>query len=425
MVAEAARTRGHHVSEMDVYAQGNDADTIKNFITKSNPEYIGLSLRNLDSANYNKQDFYLEGYKSIIKIIRLVSSARIILGGSAYTIFPDLLLSELNADYGVAGEGEYAFCSLIEQLEKDPQSAPRIRLNDPVLSGNEFAAHNRNKALADFYLKNGGMLSVQTKRGCPFRCAYCSYPLLEGRRYRLRDPKDVVDEIDMLVKMYQMDYYSITDSVFNDSAGHYLEVAEELIKREISIPWMCFLRPDYFKQEEVELLKKSGLSAVEWGSDCTTDITLEAMRKSFTWDLVESSNNIFARAGISNAHFIIFGGPQETHETIKQGLDNLQKLKKCVVFAGIGVRIFPNTEIYQRAIKEGQINPQQNLLPPTYYFSDKIDINIMHSAILEAFKGKLDRVYPDGQYVETASTYHLLGNRGPAWDMLLRKNIKR
>ncbi len=423
MVAEAARSCGHEVAEYDTTAHGKDAAKIQKFIREAQPQYVGLSLRNVDSANYNKQDAYIADYKNVVNAIREVSSAPIILGGSAYTIFPDLILNELGADYGIAGEGEGAFCHLLEQLETDPDSAYRIYYNYPPLT--EFSALRRNDFLAEYYMKHGGMLSVQTKRGCPHRCAYCSYPVLEGRHYRFRSPENVVDEIEMLIQKYHADYYAITDSVFNDAAGKYLEIAEELVRRGINVPWMCFLRPDDFTEEEVALLKRSGLNAIEWGTDCATDTTLKAMRKDFTWDQVVHSNNLFARHGISNAHFIILGGPKETYQTLEEGLKNLMQLEKCVVFAGIGVRIFPETAVYQWALEEGKITADQNLLPPTYYFSSEVDIKVMHEKILTAFKGRLDRIYPDGQYTEVTRAYHLAGNRGPAWDLLLKRKITK
>jgi radical SAM superfamily enzyme YgiQ (UPF0313 family) len=45
------------------------------------------------------------------------------------------------------------------------------------------------------YYRLGGMLNIQTKRGCPFRCIYCTYPGVEGRKIRLRNPDTVVNEI--------------------------------------------------------------------------------------------------------------------------------------------------------------------------------------------------------------------------------------
>lgn len=423
IVAEAARACGHEVVEWDMNAQGKEDTAIQKFINGSQPNFIGLSLRNVDSANYNKPDSYIEDYKKVVMAIREISPAPIILGGSAFTIFPDLILDELGADYGIAGEGEGAFCHLLHQLETDPESTYRIYYNYPPLE--KFSASNRNDSLTEFYIKIGGMLSVQTKRGCPHRCAYCSYPVLEGRHYRFRQPEDVVDEIEVLVHKYNADYYAITDSVFNDATGHYLNIAEELVRRGIDIPWMCFLRPANFTNNEVALLKRSGLNAVEWGTDCATDLTLSAMRKAFTWDQVVHSNNIFAQAGVSNAHFIILGGPKETYDTLEEGLINLQALEKCVIFAGIGVRIFPDTAVYQWALEEGKITSDQNLLPSTYYFSDDVEIKLMHQKILDAFKDRLDRIYPDGQFVEAARAFHLAGNRGPAWDLLLKRIITR
>lgn len=425
MVAEAARLRGHDVSEWDMIVHGDTTKDIQNFIRQSQPDYVGLSLRNVDSANYNQQDAYFAEYKVVVDAIKSVTHAPVILGGSAYTIFPQEMLKELGADYGIAGEGEQVFCDLINQLELDPDSAYPIYYNKATMHGDEFSCNNRDAALADFYLNKGGMLNIQTKRGCPHRCAYCSYPVLEGKRYRFRDARNVVDEIDMLIKKFKADYYFITDSVFNDAAGNYLKIVEELIRRDIAVPWTCYLRPDDFTKEQAELLKRSGLVSIEWGTDCATDVTLKALRKDFTWDQVVHSNNLFASLGVYNAHFIILGGPQETHDTVDEGLKNLNSLEHCVIFAGIGVRIFPGTAVYDWALAEGQIAPETNLLAPTYYFSQDVDTEVIHNKILAAFQDRLDRIYPDGQFVDAAHAYHEMGHRGPAWDMLLKMNISR
>jgi hypothetical protein len=65
------------------------------------------------------------------------------------------------------------------------------------------------------------------------------------------------------------------------------------------------------------------------------------------------------------------------------------------------------------------------LLAPTYYFSQDVDTKVIHNKILTAFKDRLDRIYPDGQFVDAARAYHEMGHRGPAWDMLLKMNISR
>ena len=425
MVAEAVRRCGHTAVEWDLYSNDASLEKMKQTVRKEQPALIGLSLRNVDTVNYNKPTSYIPAYKEIVRELRAVSDAPVVLGGSAFTIFPDEIMEITGADYGIAGEGEQAICDLLDQLESGWPPAEKIVRNKPALSGDRFSALNRNDRLARFYLSKGGMLSVQTKRGCPHRCAYCSYPVLEGKRYRYRDAADVVDEIEMLVRKYKADYYSITDSVFNDTRGKYLEIAEELVRRNIDTPWMCFLRPHDFKPEQVALLKRAGLRSIEWGTDCSTDETLRGMQKDFNWEQVVRSNNVFADAGISSGHFIIFGGPDETHETAEQGLKNIERLNNCVVFASIGVRIFPDTPIYNRSLAEGVISAEDDLTEPTFYFSKSIEISKLHEQILRSFAGRMDRIYPDGQFVEKTKALHLFGHRGPAWDLLLKKTRRK
>lgn len=425
IIAEAARASGHTVFEWDLLMHKGSLSGAAGFIQSHQPDYIGLSLRNIDTVNYNEQKSYVHGYRKMVDTIRQVSPAPIILGGSAFTILPEAILQATGADYGITGEGEIAFCDLINVLENGSTPAGKILPPRPRLSGKQMGIAPRNNHFADFYLKKGGMLNVQTKRGCPHLCAYCSYPTLEGRLYRQRPAEEVADEVEMLIKEHHADYYAVTDSVFNDSTGHYLEIAEALVRRNIATPWMCFLRPDYFTADEVDLLKRAGLSSIEWGTDCSTDQTLRAMKKDFSWDQVVHANNLFAKAGIANAHFIIFGGPAETEQTVLQGLENINHLENCVVFASLGVRIFPHTAMYERALQENVITRETDLLEPVFYFSKDIRAAWIHEALLKSFAGREDRIYPDGQLLDKTSAFHLLGYRGPVWDYILKKGPTR
>lgn len=425
MVAEAARAKGHSVFEWDLLMKKGSIEIGSEFIKQHQPDIVGISLRNIDTVNYNEQKSYIDGYCDLVNAIRAVSDAMIVLGGSAFTILPEQIMEVINADYGIVGEGEVSFCNLVQDIESGSFPKQKILNSTPPISGDQFSAMSRNIEFTDYYLKKGGMLNIQTKRGCPHRCAYCSYPTLEGRVYRHRPAGEVADEIEMLIKDHNADYYAITDSVFNDSTNKYLEIGEELVKRKINTPWMCFLRPDNFKKSEVDLLKKAGLSSIEWGTDCSTDATLSEMKKDFSWEQVVKSNNIFAEAGISNAHFIIFGVPDESEKTLSLGLQNISKLENCVVFGSIGVRIFPHTSIYDRALKANVINEGTNLLEPLFYFSPNVEPQFIHEEIVKSFNGRIDRIYPDGQLLDKTSAFHLFGYRGPIWDYILKKGKTR
>ena len=425
MVVHDLRCRGHEVLEWDYLAEGGSLQGLTEIVKTESPEVIGISMRNIDNCSYNNTVSYTQFYQDIVKTLRSCSRNPIVLGGPGYSLFSEVLLDKVGGDYGIAGEGEVIFGHLIEELTSGRMPSKRIFKNETPLKGEEIAVSERNQKYVEYYLMHGGMMNIQTKRGCPFRCAYCTYPALEGRAYRCRPSATVADEIQMLIEKYHVDYYFIADSVFNDPSGHYLEVAEDIVRRGIQVPWMAYFRPDRFHSEDIKLLKRSGLKAVEWGTDCSTDQTLKGMEKHFSWTDVEESNRLFSSAGISCAHFILFGGPEETEKTVEEGLSNINRLDNCVVFASTGVRVIPGTPIHKRGVMEGMVSSSEDLIEPFFYFSREVTVAYLDKAIRRSFSNRMDRVYPFEKDLEKVRAFHRLGYRGPIWDMLLGKRNNR
>ena len=86
-----------------------------------------------------------------------------------------------------------------------------------------------DNALIDYYWQNSGMLNIQTKRGCPYHCIYCTYPLIEGHTVRTLDPDQIVKTLSDLYFNKGIDYVFFTDSVFNISNTFNLDLADRLI----------------------------------------------------------------------------------------------------------------------------------------------------------------------------------------------------
>lgn len=429
IVANAVKEKGHEVFFLDLLADTRSADEI---IEEFNPDYIALSLRNADNVSFNEPRSFITQYKELISgIKKAAASVPVILGGTAFTIFPGKFMEYLGADYGITGPGEVSLPELIGRLEEAKLSEGRAAsICAPyrtVIHGRTDLSDNngyylyREERLAAFYLKHGGMLNIFTKRGCPHKCIYCSYPRLEGASYMFRDPVKVVDEIEFLKEKHAADFLFFTDSVFNDKDNRYLLIMEEMARRGVAIPWTCYLRPSKFSSAEVELMKRTGLHSVEWGTDCSTDETLEGMNKDFCWSDVIDSNNLFATQGIPGSHFIIFGGPGETYETAGQGIKNLSLLENCVVFAGIGIRVFPGTGISALMKKQGLIIDETGLFEnPLYYHSPGIETGKLDNFLAGAFRGRRNWVYPWSGQADRNRFMHNSGIRGPLWDLLLK-----
>ncbi|MBI4879578.1 MAG: cobalamin B12-binding domain-containing protein [Planctomycetes bacterium] len=420
LVAAAARARGHEVLLWDFLFEARRGGALAAAVAAHAPDVIGVSLRNIDNVDSIDLESYTAWQRALVQEARGLSAAPIVLGGAGFSLMPERLLDEMQADYGVAGEGEEAFCNLVARLERGERPAERVVLPPSPLPPERIGGAPPDPDLARFYLGEGGMLNLQAKRGCPYRCAYCTYPLLEGRSCRSRAAQDVVDEMEMLRDRCAADYLAFTDSTFNDAEGSYLEIAEELVRRDLHLSWMAFFRPDRFRPEDVRLLQRAGLRSVEWGTDAASDATLQGLNKGFSWEAVEESSRLFAAAGISGAHFIIFGGPGETPDTVRQGLENVARLAGAVVFAFRGIRVLPGTAMQRLAVEQGLMRADQDMLPPVFYHSPEVDGEFLHAALAGSFQGRPDRVYPPGSASVMARAFHRLGYRGPLWDLLLR-----
>lgn len=420
IVASAVARAGHETKLIDLMVDGEKG--LETALMEFKPDYIAFSMRNVDNVNFNQPKSFIFQYRILIEKIKENYRIPIILGGSAYTIFPVQFLDFLGADYGIIGPGEVSLPKLITRLDGGNQPKERIIRGEVDISEDNCYYLSREARLTSFYLNKGGMLNIHTKRGCPHHCLYCSYPSLEGNKYIFRQPEAVVDEISYLKNKHNANFIFFTDSVFNDVDNRYLLIMEEMARREISIPWTCYLRPAQFHKDEVELMKRTGLYSVEWGSDCSTDCTLEGMGKGFSWNEVRRAHNFFAKNEIPGSHFIIFGGPGETPNTVREGVRNLTELDNCVIFGGIGVRIFPSTGIYKLAKKTGIIRDESELFDREIYFhSPEVDLDWLNTYLLESFKGRRNWIFPWAGMAERNNFLHNSGFRGPLWDLLLKR----
>ncbi len=414
----ALRQAGHEARHYDVMANGG-LDNLAGVLAEFDPDLIGLSIRNLDTVDSTAPDAFMDPVQETMTFIRARHAAPVVLGGPAFSIMPETVLDFLGADYGVVGEGENLLPWLAGEISAGRHPSTRI------LTGKTDPCPWRpvvyDQATADFYLSWGGMLNVQTKRGCPYRCAYCSYPTLEGRTYRFRDPGEVAEEVIRAGREHGGKYIFFTDSVFNDVRGHYLEVAEALIRAGNTVPWCAFFRPQNLTAEGFELMKRAGLSAMELGTDASSDETLAAMHKDFTFAEVEAANELAAAAGVPCAHFIIFGGPGENRQTLARGLANVERLSNSVVFAFTGIRVLPGTAMHRRAIDDRVMAADQPLLAPFFYFSPELAEAELDATLKEAWRGRLDRIYPSSVMQERITHLHRKGHVGPMWDMLVRR----
>jgi radical SAM superfamily enzyme YgiQ (UPF0313 family) len=430
-VAGAARSAGHEVRLLDLCFSERVETDIAGAIHELAPELIGISVRNVDNLTYPSAVSYLDEISAAVNGLRRYSQAPLVAGGPGFSIFPERLLAALDLEYGVVGEGEETFCALARYLEERREvpelpnlirrggSARRMTRKLGSFAGNGWPARD----LLDNarYLALGGMANVQTKRGCPFDCAYCTYPQIDGPSLRLRPPANVADELASMVEQAQVDEVFFVDDIFNWPHDHAVGICEEIMARRLPVGWTCFATPVGMTLQLARAMKRAGCRGVEFGADAASPSILRALAKPFPQEDIRAAARACHQAGLPAAYYLIFGGPGETADTVAETCDLIDDLKPQAVLAFIGIRIYPNTPLHRIAVSEGIITAEDDLLHPRFYISPRIDEAALTAAVGSHAKGRTNWVVPALGIRSDPALLALLrrsGHRGPLWDLL-------
>jgi radical SAM superfamily enzyme YgiQ (UPF0313 family) len=421
-VAGALIKAGHSVRQFDWLAANRDAAVLKAAVTAFAPDVVAVSIRNIDridSLAAIADVWELKEAKEVVSLVRSSTKAPIIVGGSAVSTMPQEVRRYVGADAAIAGEGERSIVTAVTAIEQGQPVAALWPVPRDRLCGDKQHSPCFDSAMVSFYWDRSGIIGIQSKRGCPHHCCYCTYPTLEGAAFRPRPVEAVVTDIERLKRDCHVDTIFFVDSVFNDPQDHYLQLAEAMIARNLGVRWASYMSPKGLTREAVAVCKRAGLYAVELGTDATTDTTLEAMGKPFRWADVERTNQMLALAEIACAHFVIFGGPQETAATVREGLDHIAALDRCVVFAFSGIRIYPGTPLHKRAIAEHRLQETDSLFDPTYYVSGQVDKAWMEQQVTESWAGRRDRIFPPHEGQRAATILRGFGWKGLLWERMI------
>ena len=421
-----AIAENHHVRIVDMNILGGN-DSLAAIVMEFSPDVIGLSLRNIDNTDTTDPRGFIGQYRTIVDVIRKHSDAHLILGGSGFTIFPAEAMQALDADYGIVGEGE-RLPLLLNAIEnrKDVGKIPGVVTSEIHKSlpqpweGKITRKVNPNPDNLQFYLHNGGMLNLQTKRGCHFKCVYCTYPHIEGHHLRLMDPEEVAAAA-LKLQACGAKYFFITDSVFNADHSHSLAVARAFQDRGVSIPWGAFFAPlkqpdDYFRN-----LANAGLTHVEFGTDSLSNTVLASYRKPFRDKQVYKIHQDAIDAGLYVAHYFLLGGPGENPQTLEETLTGIGSLEKTALFFFCGMRIYPGTELYDIALNEGQIAEGRSILEPVFYRSPLIGPDKIVSQVRQRAGERINWIIGAGgeDTSKIIPQLYQRGHCGPMWEYLI------
>ena len=225
-------------------------------------------------------------------------------------------------------------------------------------------------------------LNLATTRGCPYKCNWCAKPIY-GNRYNTRDPKLVVDEIEMLVTTTGADHFWMCDDIFGLKPGWVQEFRDELNRRNIQIKYKIQSRADLLLQEDnIDALVASGLAEAWIGAESGSQVILDAMDKGTTVDQIRESSSLLKDKGVTVALFVQFGYLGETKKDIDKTIDLVLDIMPDKIGASVSYPL-PGTKFYDK-VKSDLTNKTN--------WSDSDDLDMMFkNTYSPAFYKKLHR----------------------------------
>lgn len=381
-VAEAVRRQGHAVKMLDLVRVDDVRTGLARAIGESRPDVVGISIRNIDDQTMRHTRFLYEDDKRVIVLVKSLAGCPVVLGGAGYSMFPDAILADSMADFGIEGEGETAFIRLLERLEKgeSPEGLPGVHIKGrSTANARELIRKPDDSPLPDPDLMLEGPVAgddtwvpVQTRRGCAMDCSYCSTASIEGRILRKRDVGSVVEWISKLAARGVRQLYFV-DNTFNLPRSYAMELCRMMTDASLDVKFRCIIYPWRLDEELAAAMARAGCVEVSVGSESADEEVLRRMNKRFRRNDVAEVCRLLKKYRIKQMGFLMLGAPGETRESVKESLAFADSLELDALKVSVGIRIYPGTALAEEALKDGIIAPGDTLLEPRFYITPGLD----------------------------------------------------
>ena len=297
-----------------------------------------------------------------------------VIGGGLVSSEPILILENIDADFGVIGEGEETIVELVSEiagqrhfnnikgiiyrdsLKKIVQTTARPPIDDinslpfPDYEGFDLETYLRqlpSDLHGEFKRDHPRALPILASRSCPFKCSFCFHPV--GNKYRQRSIDSVFSEIDFLVSRYKINTLVILDELFGFNREYLLEFCRRI--KQYGLDFIVQLHVSQANSETIRLLKDAGCLYISYGIESASNVVLKSMRKHSTVAQIENALELTYNAHIQIQGNFIFGDAGETSETVAETFAWWHKNRRYLINLS-KVMAYPGSELWDRATEK-------------------------------------------------------------------------
>jgi len=385
----------HSLSVLDLMFSDDYQAETERVVKEFKPDLVGISIRNLDNGSYVNPESALTVTKEVIDVIRRNSTATITCGGPAFSVLPENCFNYLEPDFGLVGDSAETFSDLADLLEESKSwrnlSGIMFRDGPDIKTAEQRASSELSKSprFDDFdldqYKASGFGIGVITKLG--WYSSTVRSPNSDEEWRIVRPLAEVIGEIKRLQQQHNLSNFFFIDQEFNRPPDYAKELCMSICREGLNIKWNTNLRPAGCDDELISLLVDAGCQMVLIaggairGNVMPGDTGEEEMRLATDLSDVQKLCEICQKHGLSYSVTQGFGELGETDQTVRAKLAFLSTAarsgRSANVTLRVGTRIYPGTNLATRAINEGIVSDENELLMPAFYVSPAVRNSIM------------------------------------------------
>lgn len=374
---------------LDSFMACDEVGSMYEKITAANPDVLAVSLLTPAAPLVDR----------LLARLRLEKPGLIVVLGNIHaSVFHEYYLKKRLADYVIHHEGEATMLELMKAIREGRDISAikgisylddsgeviktskrewidKIALNEMPYPAWELFPVDMFKP--DIRLQGKTKLSktaevqalpILASRGCPHQCTFCSPINTIGRRYFMRTPESVIDEMEYFHKKWGVSTFYYMDLTFPLTEKMGLEFCDRLIERKLPIQWMCETRVSSVSYPLLKRMKEAGCARIDFGIECGNQKMLDSIKKGFTVQQVVDAVNAANRAGIETEGMFIIGLPNETVQDSMDAINFALSLNLDHIKLNIFVP-YPGSEAYEQLSSRGELrtfNFDQYTSYPTY-----------------------------------------------------------
>jgi radical SAM superfamily enzyme YgiQ (UPF0313 family) len=371
-LAPILRRKGHEVHMFDTCHPEMKQDHIGKAAKTQKPDVFALSF--LSTTSYGL-------LKRMAHHLKLTNpDVPIIVGGAFATNNASNILRDCaSVDFVGPGEGEELLPDFLDNL-KDPKKVKGLvwRKGDLIVENNprplirdldQFPYPDRQSLPIDYIeslpldipavVSMDRFCTIQTSRGCPYKCIYCDIPNLNQGKWRFRSAEHVLGEMQELSDMGYKSIY-LTDDHFLLKNNRIQAICEGIIERKLQFKWGCEGRVDSVGVKMLPLLAKANCNFLAFGVESGVQKILDRLKKNQTLEQVKYAIDEAKRKGIEKVHgFFVVGCPDESEEDILESFRFASKLN-LDSFGFNRLCVYRGTPLWEEYVSRGLIDDDKD-----------------------------------------------------------------